>query len=565
MSFALILLKLTGATLLLLFSVQLVRQGVENAYGALLKRRLGATSRGRIGPAMSGFSLAILLQSSTAVAILTAGLGASGMLGLGTGLSVLLGADLGSAVVVRILSFDPGWLMPLLLAAGGFLHLKTSASRLKETGRILLGIAFVLLSLRLIGEATAPLKQSDLLPAIVGYLASDHITAMVVAALFTWAIHSSVAAMVLILSLCHNGLLPVDAGYPLVLGANLGSGFIAFWLSRSLTPEARRIPAGNLLFRTAGSLAFLLGGDVVLPLLPSAEKAEAAQLANLHLLFNGVLLLASMPIVEMMARLLERFIPSLPADPTAEDPYASRISALDPALHDRPGQALAAATREVLFMGEILRHMFGSIMDVLETPTVAAIDKIRQLEGHMNRSQRAIKLYIAAINRRSLTEAESQRGVELIDAAINLEHAGDIVSKALLELAEDRLNGEPGCSPEGWSELREIHGIVRQNMAYAFNLLVYADPELARSLVRGKEKVRGLVRRSHESHLERLKANRRESIESSNTHVETSRALKEINALLATLAYPLLTQRGDLSESRLSGANTNIDKIVKSI
>ena len=178
--------------------------------------------------------------------------------------------------------------------------------------------------------------------------------------------------------------------------------------------------------------------------------------------------------------------------------------------------------------------------------------------------ERTERLLVAA-QKREAEAAELARLRWILASALNLEHAGDIVSKALLELAEDRLNGEPGCSPEGWSELREIHGIVRQNMAYAFNLLVYADPELARSLVRGKEKVRGLVRRSHESHLERLKANRRESIESSNTHVETSRALKEINALLATLAYPLLTQRGDLSESRLSGANTNIDKIVKSI
>lgn len=117
-------LHLAGATVLLLYAVHLVRSGVENAYGTSLKRVLARGGERRIYAAASGTVLAVLLQSSTAVAMLASGLSASGYLTLNTSLAVLLGADLGSALVVRVLSFDLGWLSPLLLAAGGLLYLK---------------------------------------------------------------------------------------------------------------------------------------------------------------------------------------------------------------------------------------------------------------------------------------------------------------------------------------------------------------------------------------------------------------------------------------------------------
>ncbi len=164
-------LHLAGATVLLLYAVHLVRSGVENAYGTSLTRVLARGGERRIYAAASGTVLAVLLQSSTAVAMLASGLSASGYLTLNTSLAVLLGADLGSALVVRVLSFDLGWLSPLLLAAGGLLYLKGRSDKPRELGRMLLGIGFVLMSLKLIGEATLPLKQSDVLPAVVGYLA----------------------------------------------------------------------------------------------------------------------------------------------------------------------------------------------------------------------------------------------------------------------------------------------------------------------------------------------------------------------------------------------------------
>ncbi len=165
-------------------------------------------------------------------------------------------------------------------------------------------------------------------------------------------------------------------------------------------------------------------------------------------------------------------------------------------------------------MGEVVERMLCPVMELLEHPSPAKIEEIRRLDGYVNRAHRDIKLYLAAIHGGVLDERQSRRGVELIDIAINLEHAGDIVSKTLVEIARDKLENGNNFSDEGWTELKALHASVRDNMRLAFNLLVSDDPAMARKLVREKERVRALVRESHERHLARLRAGRAESVES---------------------------------------------------
>src|SRR5688500_10882978 len=114
----LLLLQLAGAIALLLWAVRMVRTGVERSQEPALKRVLRQSGGGRIRAAGIGAVIAVVLQSSTAVAMLAAGFAASGALTLATGLALMLGADLGSSLVVQILSIELHWLTPLLLLAG---------------------------------------------------------------------------------------------------------------------------------------------------------------------------------------------------------------------------------------------------------------------------------------------------------------------------------------------------------------------------------------------------------------------------------------------------------------
>ena len=544
-----VLIKMLGAVMLLLYAVRMVRTGFERASGPALRRTISKAASGRVTGALSGLVVAILLQSATAVAVLAAGFATSGILSTAAGLAVLLGADLGSSLVVQFLVFDLSWLVPLLLAVGAWLFLKLESRVMKQAGRILVGIALVLISLQMIGESTTPLKEAQFMPHIAGYLAGDAPTALALGALLAFLIHSSVAAVLMIAAFVQNAGLPLEAAVPLVLGANVGAGAVAIWLTRGMDRKARLLPLGNFIFRAGGALAALmLVMSIPLPL-ERLSSVPAQQIVAVHILFNLLLVLCCLPLTGPVAKLTERLMPA--RDQEAGTDEAAVKSALDQRVVLVPRLALASATRELLRMGELVEVMARPVMMMLENGDKQEVRRLQQIDESVNRIHSDIKLYIAEVNRGELTSEEAERSMELASFAINLERAGDLVSKNLLERAIELQENRVRFSREGQVELENMHDRVMANMQLALNVLVSGDVASARELIAEKDRMRQLERECHDRHLDRLKSRTPESIDSSNVHMEVVRSLKEINSLYATVAVPILAQEGQLRDSRL--------------
>lgn len=539
MNIYLVLLHIAGAVTLLLWATRMVRTGMERSQKAVLQRLLGQGGRGTLRMAGLGAGVAMLLQSSTAVALLAAGFAASGKLSLSLGLATLLGADLGSALVVQFLSINPEWLMPLLLLVGGTMFLRGRNRDVRQLGRVVMGIGLILISLQLIGQSTLPLRDAPMLPGIVAYLAGDPFTAFLLAAAFTWLIHSSVAFVLLVVTLAVQGLVPFELGASLVLGANIGSGLIAFVLTRTGTAVARRLTLGNLLFR--GALAIVLLGLLWLSHIPGAYLGPdaARQIVNFHLAYNVILLVVALPLTRPMARLTEWLVRS-----PAGEAEARRISPvrLDDRLIGQPPLALASAKRELLRMAEVVERMLEPIMELYESADPEKIREIKQLEHAVNAAQSDIKLYLSRIRYPQPDGPEAMRGQELAQFAINLEYVGDAVVKTLVKLAETRSEQKVKFSAAGWRELNDLHYRVVENLHLALNVLMSEDRASAELLLAQKASMGDAGRASAAEHLARLRDGAQQSIATSNIHLETVRAFKTINSLLASVAYPVLRQ-----------------------
>ena len=549
MSLSYLILHLAGAVVLLLWAVRMVRTGVERARGAALRRTLKRSKGGRIRAALAGIGIAVLLQSSTAVAILAAGFAASGVVTGSVAIATLLGADLGSALVVQILSFDLDWLIPILLLSGGTLFLKGMRREVRQLGRILVGVALVLVSLGMIAEATEPLRHSRALPAAIGYLSEDVVSAFLLGALFTWLVHSSVASVLLVATMAAQGLVPLELGVSLVLGANAGAGLIAVVLTRQSDPAAHRVTLANLAFRGLGAVTVLPLWHFHQPSLSVLGGGPAEELVALHVLFNAALLVVFLPFVGIADRLVRRFVPDRAAQ---EGPLGRRVSALDRSITGTPQLALASATREILHMAQIIEGMLSPVMDLYDSGDRERMKAIRRMDAEVNQAHSDIKLYLAEINRGELSDDDARRSMELSNVAINLEHVGDIIAKGLLKLADQKAAEQLVFSREGWRELGDLHDRVMANMQLALNVLVSGDVETARQLIAEKDRMRELERLSHERHLQRLQTGTVQSVETSEIHLETIRALKQINSLFASVAYPILTEAGELLETRLA-------------
>lgn len=548
MPFSETLLQLAGAAILLVYSARMVRTGFTRAFSASFRNVLLGDKRPLPIQIFSGMLIAIMLQSSTAVILLIAGFVGTGVLTSVVALAVVLGADLGAAIAALILSSDLKILIPILLLIGGVLFLGFKGHLIRQLGRITLGIAFILLALKMISEAAAPLHESRLLAEISASLANDVITSMLCGMMITVLFHSSVAAILFFSQFVGQGLIPVEGGFFIILGANIGGGLIALWLNWGQEPPVQRLVIANLLFRTGGAA---LAAVMIVLFSPSFEflaLAEDRRLILFHVVFNSALVLLCFPLLHPATRLTELLITNKPP-PT---PSVKPASALVRTILDNPEGALTNVTRELLRMSALVQGMFRPVMALFIVPNSTFAKKIIATDHDVNHINAEIKRYIAEISRRELTSEQARRCIELTEFSINLERVGDIVAKELLPLSERLAVEKLRFSDEGLKELSHLHERVMINMQLASNVLISEDLDSARQLIEKKEHMRRLERESHDHHLERLRVGNQQSFATSDIHLEIVRALKEINSRYSTFAYPVLAKYGVLLDSRLT-------------
>ncbi|WP_299346186.1 Na/Pi cotransporter family protein [uncultured Maritalea sp.] len=539
------LVSIFGATMLLLFAVRLVQNSIERVKGPEFRRLLTQTRSPYRGAAV-GFVLAILLQSSAAVAVLTSGFSVGGALSAATGLAIILGADLGSAIVVRMLSLDLHWLAPILLGIGGWLYLKFSARNIRQVGGILLGIALIIVALGMLRATIEPLQSSDLLPAIESSLAADPVLAFVLGAVLAFVMHSSVAAILMFGVAVSAGALSLDVGIVLVLGANLGGALVPLWITRTMPIEARRAVTLNVVLRglTAATFALIFARGW----LANIDFAQIG-LIGIHVYFNVVLLIY-LPFVGLVAKLATRLMPEQLHNQNSERSMLER-SLLDEQALKSASTTIISLRREVVRVTQLTEQMTKEVLTWFTMGTAPDAELLKRDARLVHNAGQAIRQYVTRISAEKLSKSEFKRMRDLADYALSLEAAADIVVQRLLNVVETCRNEKLRFSDNGRKEIQSIAEQLLQNMSKSYDLLVTDDVEAARELFRDKDELGALVGRSRKRHLMRLKDGLETSVATSELHLECLSAMKELNARTVANAYPILKREGQLLQSRL--------------
>lgn len=550
-----ILLNIASAVALLLWGVRMVRTGLTRAFGASLHRTLAACTKNRLAAFAGGLGVTTILQSSTATALIVSSFTARNVLTPTAALAAMLGADVGTSLVAQFLSFDLRWLSPLLVLVGVIAFMTAEAGQRRHLGRAAIGLGLMLLALKFIITASTPLRESAALAAIVDPLAAEPLLAALLAALLTWLAHSSLAVVLLTISLASGGVIPLALAFPLILGANVGSGIAPMIMTLSSQEAARAVPLGNLLMRLLGALLLLPFLDAVTPHLALLEAAPTRQIANFHTAFNLALAIVFLPFVSFVGAGCARLLPS-----RAKAHAQGKPRYLDPDVLDTPPLALACAARETLRMGDEVEQMLRQSIEVFRDDDAKLLRKVEERDDTVDALHEAIKLYLTRVSREELDRSESRRYVEVLTFNTNLEHIGDVIDKNLMELAAKKIKNRFVFSPDGWSEICAFHDRVLSTMQLALNVFMSGDVKSARQLLRQKDAIRTAEREAAESHLNRLHAGLPESIETSSLHLDIIRDLKRIHGHLTSVAYPILEAAGELRTSRLGPPSASEDE-----
>ena len=549
-----VLLDLAGGIALLLWGLHMVQSGILRAFGADLRRFLGVALKSRFTAILAGLGITALLQSSTATGLMTAAFVGDGLVALVPALAIMLGANVGTTLIVQVFSFDVAWLAPVLLVIGVIAFNRGTRTVIRDLGRVVIGLGLMLLSLHILLDTLAPAENAPAVRALLAAATTMPVLNIIFGAALAWAAHSSVAVVLLVMSLSYSNFITPVAAIALVIGANLGSAINPLIEGGGLNnPVARRLPLGNLINR-------LVGCALVLPLLEpitvamrTLDSNPVRMLADFHTLFNLALAVLFIGPLPAFARLLEWLVPEPDA---STDPSAPIY--LDAAAISTPSLALTCAARETLHMGDLIETMLRRSIDALMTDDRRLVVEIERMDNLVDRLHEAIKLYVTKITRESLDEAESRRAMEIIACAINFEHVGDIIDKNLMELATKKIKNRLSFSDSGAAELQAFHRRVLDSLKLAFTVFMSGDVKVARQLVEEKVVIREAERAAAENHLERLRNGLTASVETSSLHLDILRDLKRIYSHICAIAYPVLEATGELRPSRLKSQEAAI-------
>jgi phosphate:Na+ symporter len=535
----------------------MVQSGITRAFGSDLRRFLRTALTNRFSAFGAGVGLTAVLQSSTATGLMTASFAANGTIGLVPALAIMLGANVGTTLIVQVLSFNVAAAAPVLFVLGLVAFRSGARSWIKSLGRVAIGLGLMLLALHILIDSLAPAESAPAVRTLLASITGDPVLCIVIAAGMTWAAHSSVAMVLLIMSLAYSNFITPAAAMALVLGANLGSAINpVFEGGRRDDPMSYRLPVGNLLNRLVGVL-------LVLPFLPliadsvrSIQPDPSKLTAEFHMAFNIVLAVLCIGLLDPMAWLLTRLFP---ARPKAENPAAPRY--LDDSALDTPSLALADAARETLRMGDFVEVMLRQVMSALLTGRRELVDEVCRMDNVVDRLDEAIKLYVTKLTRESLDERDGKRAMEIVSFSINLEHIGDIIDKNLSELAAKKIKRRIEFSAEGAAELAAFHRRIQDSLRIAFSIFMSGDAAEAHKLIAEKSQIRNAEIAAAERHFERLREGRPESLETTSLHLDVLRDLKRIHSHICSVAYPVLER----ADEAFAGEVVESDPIVLSL
>ena len=310
------ILGLLGGLALFLYGMQMMGQGLEAAAGNKMKQLLEKLTANRFMGVAVGAGITAVIQSSSATTVMVVGFVNSGMMNLRQAVWIIMGANIGTTITGQLIALDVGAMAPLFAFAGVAMVTFVKNQKAQHIGEILAGLGILFIGMEMMSEAMLPLRE---LPAFIDLITkfSNPLIGILAGALFTAVIQSSSASVGILQALATSGVIGLPSAVYVLFGQNIGTCITAVLASIGTSRNAKRTTVIHLMFNIIGTIVFTII-CMVTPLVSLVESftpyGPAAQIANMHTLFNIVTTLLLLPLGTNLASLAEKILPDREED-----------------------------------------------------------------------------------------------------------------------------------------------------------------------------------------------------------------------------------------------------------
>ncbi|WP_353236348.1 Na/Pi cotransporter family protein [Diaphorobacter ruginosibacter] len=485
---------LVGGLALFLFGLELITEALKAIAGSRLQSLLGALTMNRLRGVLAGAGITALLNSSTITTVLLVGFVSAGLMTLQQAIPLIMGANIGSTLTAQIIAFDISAIAPFLLAGGFLMHGFATHRTLRKLGGVLMGLGLLFLGLEFMGNATRPLRQYEPFIAAMQDMRNPWI-GIAAGAIFTAIVQSSAATLAIVITLGSQGLMPLESGIALILGANVGTCGTALLASIGKSSEAVQVGIVHLIFNLLGVLCLVFFipqfADLIRHISPSSPELHGTarlaaemprQAANAHTVFSvlntAILIWFTGPI----GKLAQWLAPNTSKD--RKLPGEARY--LDRTLVDTPALAIARAQLELSALSEQVLELtrrstaLAAESGVGASATLADDDKAADARGM------DILTYVGSLSEAVHTEDEGRQLVSLARISTYLDSIREIASVNMFALSQRRAANGANASQLRGIGTSEFASAVLMNFALAIQNIAHPDADSILEVVNAK-------------------------------------------------------------------------------
>ena len=426
------IIQLLGGVGLFLFAIKLISEALQLIAGDRLRQLIGTLTKTPIMGVLVGACVTVLIQSSSATTVMTVSFVDAGLMTLTQAIGVIMGANIGTTITGQILAIKVQDYAYLFIIIGVLLSFFGRSKVQKYAGNGLLGFGLLFVGMQTMESSMSFLRNEKEL-----FLMFSHNPLMGVLAgtLLTLLVQSSAATVGLTIALGVQGLLPLHAAIPIILGDNIGTTITAVLASIGTDRTAKQACAAHVLFNVIGVCIFLTILPLYQELIAMTATGIAHQIANAHTLFNVFNTIIFLPFVKPFAALIRRLLPDKAHKVVEGAQY------LDPKLIEAtPGIAVEAVKNECAYMGFLVIHLLDSVQEVFFNDKKDLIPKIEETEAKIDQLHKAVKAYAEDIMQAGISDDAARVLTLYVASSGNIERIGDY-GKKLLEYYAYRQTG----------------------------------------------------------------------------------------------------------------------------
>jgi phosphate:Na+ symporter len=496
-----VLMGLFGGLALFLFGLGLMTDAVKAVAGGSMRVLLARLTGNRFTAAFSGAFVTAVIQSSSVTTVLLVGFISAGLMTLQQSIGVIMGANVGSTVTAQVIAFKVTDYALLMVALGFAVRFITRRERPVLYGTAVLGMGLLFLGMHLMSQATHPLRTHqpfiDLMQSM-----NNPVRAILVGTVFTALVQSSAATTGIVIVLASQGLVTLEAGIALALGANIGTCATALLAAIGKPREAVRAAVAHVLFNVLGVILWVGLIGVLADFVRSLGGDVPRQIANAHTSFNLANTLLFLPFTGVLATLVRRLVPEQKG--RKRDP--GKPLYLEDAALAAPELALVNARIEIGRLGALTGKMLDDTLPVVLVGEQPDLERLGRRGDDVERLYQAVVDYLSRLSRQPLTLKQTERLTANTAIANHIQNVALTIETNFLSIARERIQKGVKVSEETKRQLLPLFDLVRAAFETAIEALEREDAPRAESVARVAPTVDRLSAIAKRHLLERLGA-----------------------------------------------------------